>query len=225
MKNECQMCGGSLVLLGALGAVNWYRCRNCGMQFSRRIPMKTLKAKHAGYMSIIALLFLCAFSGYAQDADVQEPKELTALRAKKDAMVKKAIAPIMKDYASALNDMKKQLGAKGDAAGMMAVQKELDGLKDSMAAGAPLSKEDDAEKMLLGVWVCTGGSGKGHILNFNEDHSFGCNCGVPGSWSIKDGLLEIKFNNGSYLSAKVPLKKKMPWATRDGEKWIFEKQK
>jgi len=31
----CSMCGGSLVLLGVLGMMIYYRCRYCGIQVSK----------------------------------------------------------------------------------------------------------------------------------------------------------------------------------------------
>ena len=36
--DECEMCGGPLEALGALGNRNHYRCRNCGMEFSSESP-------------------------------------------------------------------------------------------------------------------------------------------------------------------------------------------
>lgn len=32
LMRECQMCGGPLVTLGALGTTTHFRCRNCGME-------------------------------------------------------------------------------------------------------------------------------------------------------------------------------------------------
>ena len=32
---DCQICAGHGTILGRLGAVLWYRCRQCGMLFSR----------------------------------------------------------------------------------------------------------------------------------------------------------------------------------------------
>ena len=36
-KDTCSMCGGHLEKLGELGSKAWYRCRNCGMEFSKDI--------------------------------------------------------------------------------------------------------------------------------------------------------------------------------------------
>lgn len=34
---HCQLCGGFLYLLGQLGNLQWFRCRDCGMEFSREV--------------------------------------------------------------------------------------------------------------------------------------------------------------------------------------------
>lgn len=41
----CKLCGGVLELLGALGWLKHYRCRHCGMMFTRkaRRPRKAVK--------------------------------------------------------------------------------------------------------------------------------------------------------------------------------------
>lgn len=33
----CSLCGGELRLLGYLGSLAWFRCANCGMEFSFEI--------------------------------------------------------------------------------------------------------------------------------------------------------------------------------------------
>jgi len=35
---HCELCGGELIPLGALGSLMHYRCRNCGMDASQTIP-------------------------------------------------------------------------------------------------------------------------------------------------------------------------------------------
>jgi hypothetical protein len=42
----CRLCGGDLEYLGALGHLRWFRCRACGMQFSRKV--RTRKARPKG---------------------------------------------------------------------------------------------------------------------------------------------------------------------------------
>ena len=222
MKNECKMCGGHLVVLGALGSLKWLRCQNCGMQFSRRIPMKTLKKKGAGYMCLLVITFLLPFAAFGQD-ETTEPKELTNLRAKKDKLVKDAIAPIMRDYVSALNDLKKQLGGKGNTAGMTAVQRELDLIPVAVPRGAS-QLIADAEKMIVGHWDISIDR-----LEVNADHTMKTVTGFSGDWEIKDGQWVGTFktggSNGHTLTAKLPLKKEMTVVTNWCGDIKFTKQK
>lgn len=39
----CQLCGGVLVLLGLLGNLAWFRCRQCGMEFSKRLTPEEIE--------------------------------------------------------------------------------------------------------------------------------------------------------------------------------------
>ena len=41
----CKLCGGYLIILGDLGALRWYTCESCGMQFNRPSPRAKAKAK------------------------------------------------------------------------------------------------------------------------------------------------------------------------------------
>ncbi len=34
---KCRLCGGLLMFLGRLGLLKHYRCRDCGMQSSRKV--------------------------------------------------------------------------------------------------------------------------------------------------------------------------------------------
>lgn len=34
LPEPCPMCRGSGLFMGTLGTKDWYRCRNCGMEFS-----------------------------------------------------------------------------------------------------------------------------------------------------------------------------------------------
>lgn len=37
---KCPMCKGPRMFLGQLGLMRWFRCRNCGMDFSKRTKEK-----------------------------------------------------------------------------------------------------------------------------------------------------------------------------------------
>jgi hypothetical protein len=36
MELKCPECGGPVILLGIMGRLAWYRCRNCGGTFCQR---------------------------------------------------------------------------------------------------------------------------------------------------------------------------------------------
>lgn len=42
---KCQCCGGDLMKLGRLGRLFWFRCRSCGMQFSRDLQVELNKRR------------------------------------------------------------------------------------------------------------------------------------------------------------------------------------
>jgi hypothetical protein len=44
MNAKCKLCGGWLMLLGVLGSLRHYRCRNCGMMFARRCGRRSARA-------------------------------------------------------------------------------------------------------------------------------------------------------------------------------------
>jgi hypothetical protein len=40
---KCPMCSGPAMLLGVLGLLRWFKCRNCGWEFNRKIKRKEKK--------------------------------------------------------------------------------------------------------------------------------------------------------------------------------------
>lgn len=40
---NCQLCGGPCGCMGTLGLLSWHRCRDCGMEFSKRHKPKPWK--------------------------------------------------------------------------------------------------------------------------------------------------------------------------------------
>lgn len=44
LSHPCSLCGGTLILLGQLGRLAWYRCRACGMEFSRELKREKARA-------------------------------------------------------------------------------------------------------------------------------------------------------------------------------------
>jgi hypothetical protein len=139
--------------------------------------------------TMLAMMVLFTSAVFAQD-EAPELKELTNLRVKKDAMVKTAIAPILKDYVALLTEMKMKLGAKGDAAGAMAVQKELDSLKSASLSSA--TKKDS----FIGEWTWANGV----HMQMTADGKVKDKKTVIGTWECTDrdaGIYETTFTNNT----------------------------
>ncbi len=82
----------------------------------------------------------------------QEPTQLTNARTDYEKKVKQATLPLLKEYVAYLDNLKKALGTKGDAAGAMAVQNEI----DRVAVDLP-QKSRQVEKW-EGCWEYSAGS-------------------------------------------------------------------
>ena len=94
-------------------------------------------------MLIVSLTLIC-LSVLAEGAN--EPAALTQARKAYQAQVNSALAPIKKKYIAQLEELKKQLGGKGDLEGATAVQKEIVFIKSISAGGTGNDAEDeDAE--------------------------------------------------------------------------------
>ena len=79
---------------------------------------------------ILSMLMILALGVWSQDnQETSDPKELTQARTVFQNQMKVATSPVIQKYLQTLDALKKQLGGKGDAAGAMAVQKEMDSLK------------------------------------------------------------------------------------------------
>ena len=42
---HCQFCNGALNIMGILGNLEYFRCENCGMEFSVNLSLKEIKLK------------------------------------------------------------------------------------------------------------------------------------------------------------------------------------
>jgi hypothetical protein len=42
---KCPSCSGPGVMLGVLGYLRWFSCRDCGLEFSRKIRRRPKRAK------------------------------------------------------------------------------------------------------------------------------------------------------------------------------------
>ena len=66
-KPICPTCGGPLEYMGTLGKKEWYRCRNCGMEFYREASPKATKYLPAVSPQTEGLRKLPVFKGYTVD--------------------------------------------------------------------------------------------------------------------------------------------------------------
>jgi hypothetical protein len=69
-RRQCGLCGGELILLGTLGNRRHYRCRACGMDWSRKVRPRGVKKgggslKHAALMLLAVVLSACGRSELA----------------------------------------------------------------------------------------------------------------------------------------------------------------
>lgn len=102
-------------------------------------------------MKKLIITLVCAAPLLAFAAD---PVELVAVRASYQKQIQAATAPINTKYLEYLDTLKKQLGAKGDVQGALAVQKEI----DSIAALQKTATVTGSDKIV--IWNQNNG-GKG----------------------------------------------------------------
>lgn len=79
-------------------------------------------------------LLLLIFPLIVVHAAAADPPELTSVRAAYLKQIESATAPIREKYLAYLESLKKELGAKGDLEGALAVQLELDSISGSSKA-------------------------------------------------------------------------------------------
>jgi hypothetical protein len=126
-------------------------------------------------------------------------------------------------YLRTLESIKKDLGVRGDTAGMVAVQAAIDEVKEYMEG----SSEDETEKMAVGTWTVVMGASR-DSYTLRPDGTCISGGGVPGNWKIKNGALvmvvKVSDTRRDTWTAKLPLKPKMTilWSY-DGKTWTFEK--
>jgi|688.fasta_scaffold1613271_1 hypothetical protein len=87
----------------------------------------------------LLLLAIPAVIGVSFAAD---PPQLTSVRASYQKQIEAATAPITAKYVEYLENLKKELGAKGDLDAALAVQNELDAIAGSAKASSGSSEDD-----------------------------------------------------------------------------------
>jgi len=99
---------------------------------------------------------------------VDEPGELSEARARYEKDVEFATRPLRERYVQALAKVKKSLTFKGDLAGALMVQKEI----ESFGMGVGIAR-------FAGDWVCTFASGSVHHYRIESDGTFYWNDRTP----------------------------------------------
>jgi len=181
----------------------------------RKAKMKTL--------TLVLLAVMVAVTGYAQETKVVEPpKALVKAQEAYEKEAARVLEPVNMAYLRTLESIKKDLGVRGDTAGMVAVQAAIDEVKEYLKNEA--GTEDGAEKMVVGTWEMGGRNNYKDTLIVNADGTWTASSnGETGKWKIKNGKWIITRGNNSYWSVALPLKKKMAVVSSFAGDWSFEK--
>lgn len=99
---------------------------------------------------VFSMLVVLAIAVWAEDEkskEFKEPQELMQARTAYQNQAKAVLDPVMQRYLVTLGALKRQLGAKGDAEGAMAVQREIESVKSC-------DKPDKKDKeTIAGEWM------------------------------------------------------------------------
>jgi hypothetical protein len=175
-------------------------------------------------LNMVLLAVMVAVTGYAQEVkETEPPKALVKAKEAYQKELKRVTDPVSRDYLRTLESLKKDMGTKGDTAGMVAVQKEIDEIKEYLKNET--MTEDGAEKMMVGTWSIQAVTGHRDTLTFNADHTMRAGNNDHGTWKIKNGKLRATFVAGAYFEALLPVKAKMTVSHSVSGSWTFEKQK
>lgn len=157
-------------------------------------------------MSVLTVALVTVTAVFAEDKP-QEPARLTSMRNQKDKRVQAATVPILREYYDALDDLKKRLGASGDAAGALLVQKEMDTVK--LLAQSQSEARREIFAAFKGTWVMTDPTnGWSCTWDFKDDGSIVRNCARDGVRNLKEGnlkIIEVKNNTMTIGGIVVPV--------------------
>jgi hypothetical protein len=183
----------------------------------RRSAMKTL--------NLVLLAVMVAVTGYAQETKVEKPKALVKAQEAYEKEAARVLEPVNMAYLRTLESIKKDLGVRGDTAGMVAVQAAIDEVKEYLKSGT--MTEGEAEKMVVGKWIIGRGNYKDSITLRSDGTCIDGGTG-QGTWKIKNDALVLVFKvsdtRRDTWTAKFPLKPKMTilWSY-DRKTWTFER--
>lgn len=113
-------------------------------------------------LAVLAAISTGLAPGVCAPASVSdEPAELSEARARYEKDVELAIRPLRDRYVQALERIMKSLTLRGDLAGALMVQKEM----EPFASGVGIAR-------FAGDWVCTFSSGSVHHYKIDADGTF-----------------------------------------------------
>jgi hypothetical protein len=141
-------------------------------------------------LSLLAVLFATALS--AQDAqEPQDPKALVKAREAYQKEIARVTAPVNQNYLQTLEALKRDFGTKGDTAGMVAVQKEIDEVKEYMVS--------DFKGTVVGTWKFLR-----YVWEIRKDGTVFCpTVNSFGNWKIKGDILTVMWGKEDVHTFKV----------------------
>ena len=120
----------------------------------------------------VAAILLCGFCAFAQKENVTEPSDLTGARKAYQAKVRTVLDPITTDYRNQLEGLKKSYGARGQLTEALAIQKEIDSLKETTTTSEKKPEANtkrSVEELVVGVWNAVGSIGGTRPLVIYDD--------------------------------------------------------
>jgi len=141
--------------------------------------ISTANERKAKMKTLTLVLLAVMVTGYAQETKVVEPPK-ALLKAQKDYEKEAArvLEPVNLNYLKVLESIKRDLGIRGDTAGMVAVQKAIDEVKVYLKNEAGT----DAETAILGKWAWDGKN----TINITKDGQFTHPYWGKGTWEYNE---------------------------------------
>lgn len=161
----------------------------------------------ASLSRVVAFLLLASFSR-AGSAPQEENPDLAQAQAQYRRDMEFATKPIRDRYLSRLDALKRQLGARGDARGAVAIQEEVDRIMSSI----PDESLANAAAKLAGTWKITYSNGDQRTYAISSDGSASfLHFDPPGRLSgttkkkifLKGGDVLVEFQEGAIERLKV----------------------
>jgi len=167
----------------------------------RKAKMKTL--------NLVLLAVMVAVTGYAQETKVELPKALLKAQEAYRKEAASVLEPVNMNYLRTLESLKRDMGVKGDTVGMVAVQKEIDEIKEY------LKNETGTEGMLVGTkWK----KENQYVWEFRKNGVVFCpNNGHFAKWEIKGNDLTVSWDEKDIHHLKIDSDGKSASGTSDLE--------